>query len=316
MASPQLACPSCGTGASAQAKFCSKCGVPLKLSVPTNCSRCGASVAPDAKFCTSCGCPVAAAAVATEIDRESEAQQTEKSCADCKHRQPRFICGSPASPRYQQTVDAADSCDSFLLNPAIQHETNGLTYALEGGRNEEAVREFQTAISIGLPQDDELSSRFSLAGLLLDLAVNQCNSVEQLLSSPLFNSAVEEGEKAVQIDRDARYGYFSQPLHRAQLRRLDSMYILIADSIAEKQSGAAAIKFLQPKIGLSAYLPSTPFLQTLMKLGEFYLAENQKGSAKVCFANLVSAEPVDRSDEKGKELALRQQASEYLRSLP
>ncbi len=314
MASPQAACPNCGTGASAQAKFCSKCGVPLKKSVQANCSQCGASVAPDAKFCTSCGSP-AAMPPATETDRESAAQ-TEKSCADCKHRQPRFICGSPASPRYQQTVDAADSCDSFLLNPAIQHATNGSIYFLEGGRNEEAVREFQTAISMGLPQDDEMSSRFSLAGLLLDRAVDQCNSVEQLLGSPLFNSAVEEGEKAVRIDREARYGYFSQPLHRALLRRLDSMYILIADSIAEKQSGAAAIKFLQPKIGLSAYLSSTPFLQTLLKLGEFYLAENQKGSAKICFTNLVSAEPVDRSDKEGKELALRQQASEYLRSLP
>jgi membrane protease subunit (stomatin/prohibitin family) len=50
-----IACPKCGVGHAAGARFCPGCGAQLVAAAPTHCTACGAEAAPGAKFCASCG---------------------------------------------------------------------------------------------------------------------------------------------------------------------------------------------------------------------------------------------------------------------
>ncbi|MBR1527723.1 MAG: zinc ribbon domain-containing protein [Oscillospiraceae bacterium] len=50
-AMPMTACPNCGGQNQAEAKFCSQCGTPLKISCP----NCGKGLSAGTKFCPECG---------------------------------------------------------------------------------------------------------------------------------------------------------------------------------------------------------------------------------------------------------------------
>jgi predicted RNA-binding Zn-ribbon protein involved in translation (DUF1610 family) len=52
MGGQQTQCPNCGNPLNPNAKFCTKCGTPLK------CPNCGNPLRPNVKFCTKCGTPI------------------------------------------------------------------------------------------------------------------------------------------------------------------------------------------------------------------------------------------------------------------
>jgi tetratricopeptide (TPR) repeat protein len=187
-----------------------------------------------------------------------------------------------------------------------------MAYALRGDAVEKAAGEFDVAIRLGLPDDDEMQAHSFLGERYLEMARASCESFEEYIASPHIAPAMEHFEKALLTDREGGYGYFSEPLNRCRLRALDTMYNLVADDITEGQGEAATIRYLQQKIGLSAYLPSCPLLHALLKLASLYMLQGQRESARVCLRNLLAAAPVD---ESGEEQDVREKAREGLRCI-
>ncbi|HKV93124.1 MAG TPA: hypothetical protein VJW20_11315 [Candidatus Angelobacter sp.] len=199
------------------------------------------------------------------------------------------------------------------MNPAQIHSTNASVLSLEE-RTADAIKEFEMALQLGLPQDDEMKDHFFLGGLYLDTLMSSGISGRDFSASPLFAKAISEMEKALVMDREGGYQYFFEVLNRARLRRLDLLYTLAANSILEHQSRKAAIAFLQRKTGLCVYLPTCPLLNVLFNLAAFCSAEGQTESAKICLKNLLASETVDPVDENGQEAKTRQRALDHLRS--
>lgn len=138
---------------------------------------------------------------------------------------------------------------------------------------------------------------------------------QQCVSSRQFQEAIRQIGEALKIDREGGYGYFAELLNRGRLRTFDLMCRLGADAILERGYRPGAIAYLQEKVGFCAYLASCPLLNVLLKLGYLYLDEGRLDSAKICFANVVSAEPVDRLDKEGTEQAIRADARERLSAI-
>ena len=83
-------------------------------------------------------------------------------CYRCKHKIPMQICGSSQSRYYNKKIEPTDSCDYFLENPAQDYFNLGLAKSLEPETKIDAIHEFETAIRLGLPEDDEMDARFFL----------------------------------------------------------------------------------------------------------------------------------------------------------
>jgi membrane protease subunit (stomatin/prohibitin family) len=57
----KVACPKCGAGNLANAKFCNECGAKMEtVGQTTPCAKCGAQLQPGTKFCNECGTKVEA----------------------------------------------------------------------------------------------------------------------------------------------------------------------------------------------------------------------------------------------------------------
>lgn len=259
-------------------------------------------------FCIQCG----AAVVKTDRSVEVPPEFEDPRCHLCKHVQPQRVCGSPQSPYFQKVIDPKDHCDSFVLNPAQVHWTNGMRDALRGDRDATAAASFEAAIIGGLPRDDEMAARFGLGEQFNQLVFKSGMEWRQCVASRQFEEAVRQIGEALRIDREEGYGYFSELLNRGRLRTFDLMCVLGADSILDRGDRPEAIAYLQQKVGLCAYLTSCPLLNVLLKLGGLHLDEGRLESAKTSFSNIVVAEPVDRVDEEGIERAIRAEARERL----
>jgi tetratricopeptide (TPR) repeat protein len=200
------------------------------------------------------------------------------------------------------------------MNPACFHDGEGLLFALNED-HQSAVREFEEALRLGVPHDDEMHDRFFLGESYLCLAASGPRPWKEKVHSARFGQAIDQMEKALQMDREGGYGYFAELIHRARLGRLDLAYDLAASTIAEDRGRPAAIMYLQQKVGLCSHLPSCPLLHVLLKLAELYALDDQKESAKICLRQLLASDVVDRGDEKGDERALRQEAGRRLGSM-
>jgi hypothetical protein len=311
-------CPRCGVNVARQAKFCTGCGTAVTLDAQATCAQCGFRLPAGANFCTGCGAKVASgdaiaavAATATAPAPEPE----ERRCSVCKNIQPRNVCGSAQSPNFQKKVDPKDSCDYFVLNPAQVQWHQGMIDALSGDRPDVAAAAFEAAISGGLPRDDEMAARFGLCEEYRQIVFNSGMEWEQCLASRQFQEAIRQTEEALKIDREDGYGYFAEPLNRARLRTFDMMATLAADGYLERGDRASALSYLQHKVGLCAYLPSCPLLNVMLKLGGLYADERRTESARICYQNIVNADPVDRIDEKGTEQGIRAEARDRLRRI-
>lgn len=309
-------CAHCETRVAHGAKFCTGCGMPVGSEGGAKCGRCGGQLAAGANFCIGCGSSVAAAGRTPEAGTAVAAEPEEQRCSRCKNLQPRHVCGSSQSPYFQKKIEPDGRCDSFVLNTAQVLFKKATLDGLRGDRDPAAVAaDFETAISGGLPQDDEMVARFFLAEQLRQLVFNSGMEWQECVRSPRFENAVSQTLAALKIDHNGDYGYFAEPLNRACLRTFDLLCVLGADNILERGDRPGAIAYLQQKVGCCAYLDSCPLLNVLLKLGDLYLDEGRVESAQIMFRNIVAAEPVDRVDEKGTEEAIRDEAGERLRAI-
>lgn len=238
---------------------------------------------------------------------------SENECKRCKHKLPKNVCGASESQNYNQNIEPDNSCDYFLESPAQNHYAKALQHGVLGA-NDAAISEFEAAIELGLPQDDEMEARFYLGSTYsklvnTDLAVEH---IEQMTATLEFQNAINQMEKAVLMDFEGKYGYFSET--RFLLGYLDVLYTYQADAIQKQEGTDGAITFYETKLQLFDYLPSTPMLMTLLQLGVLYYEnKGDKERARKCFKKILEADVVNPDDEDGMEANLRQQAENNLK---
>lgn len=234
-------------------------------------------------------------------------------CCRCKHKLPKEICGFPKSPYYNQKIEPLNFCDQFLENSAQDYFTKGRIKTLEENPVD-AIKEYETAITLGLPHDDEMEARFFLGKSYLHLLDGMVD-IEQKVAKPEFSKSIEEMEKAVLIDSQEGYGYFSETTSRAMLPALDVAYSLQADFlICKKDDTDAVIAYLQQKLKLFDYLSTNPMLAMLLHLGCLYGEKGETEHARECFKKILEADVVNPGDETGFEAETRQKAEHNLRT--
>src|SRR5579864_9168032 len=184
----------------------------------------------------------------------------EAKCTNCKHRGTRNICTEARSPHVGKRVEATDSCEYFLENPAEEHFAKGLAASLSDDQLSTEIDELEKAITLGLPEDNEMQARFFLGGAYRQVVGRTGLPAAQMARTAEFARALSEQEKAVRMDRDGAYGYFAQPIGRALLKCFDLTCALRGSMIEDEQGKQAAIAFLEEKIRLCDHLSTSPLL--------------------------------------------------------
>lgn len=224
-------------------------------------------------------------------------EEVKVKCAHCKHRLPKKICGCPESPRHNKQIDMSDSCDFFEHNPAQPLYSKALAMAVVGDEELEAegIEGLETAIKLGLPEDDEAYARFSLGEFFVRRG-HKYSSRD--IGHPDFSRGIQEMEKAVLMDSQGGYGIFSQPLHYGELPSLAAAYLMIKNSIRQQKGIEAAIAYVEEKLHLFDYLSGPPLL-LLQGLGELYADKGDTELARQTFTRILQtpASPVDGEHE-------------------
>jgi tetratricopeptide (TPR) repeat protein len=299
------------------------------------CISCGGLASDGAKFCTKCGRPFETDARTSNGTEEGGKRawfqerlrnlESYATCAYCRHRRAKNVCGSLQSPHYGDTIKHEDCCEFFLNNPAQLHYVRALFMDEFAEKFEldllEAIAEFRQAIQNGLPPDDEAKARLCVGKLLYTRIRRLDLEFPEWIALAESQEAINEMEGALALDREGRYGFFAEPKNRYQLRHLDMLYCVkggilsIEKSKGDSISDVAALEYWEKKLPLCGYLPSSPLLRTLQEAGRSYSRLGKKEQAMQCFLSILTAAPVDPFDESGAEVELRQTAKASLEFL-
>ena len=239
----------------------------------------------------------------------------EVECTRCKHLRPRQTCGHAQSPFAGKHVDSKDRCDYFVANPAQDEYEDALLILLNEDSSIAAIPKLKKAIEQGLPEDNEMFARFALSGGYREIVGNAGLSLDEMASRAEFSQAIAEAEKALEIDRKGGYGYFAEPLNRASLYKLNFLYQIAARTIERERGNRDAISYVENKLQIFRYLPSTPMIFLLKHLAYLYAEDGQSAEAHRCLREILNADPVLKVDDKGEEQKLRSEASQALASL-
>jgi hypothetical protein len=242
----------------------------------------------------------------------------EHNCSHCKHRLPRWICGHPASAHYRRRIDPRDLCPHFDVNQAYAYYqeviVQGARRATKGDDGDESLeteaRFLETAIRMGLPEDDEASARFFLAENYRRLAVLRtpdATFIESLANSPLLAEALKQLEHSAKIDSARDYGEFASGPSRAMLDRFANAYQIVSRYIARTSGAEAAIAYLEEKLPLFQHVRGDPMWNMIFQLGCLYAeGRRDKEKAWAYFERVMHAETTrgcEKDQEKTREMA-------------
>ena len=236
-------------------------------------------------------------------------------CPMCKHLGPRSTCGNSQSPLAGRQVSKDNQCSLFLESSAQVKYGEALRTSLAAGSTIPVIPTIQSAIELGLPQDDEIAARFHLSDGYREIFGNSDGSMEQIVAMPEFAKSIEEAERALKIDALGNYGYFAEPLNRARLDRLNYIYQMEARTIKDQNGTQAAIDYVENKLRFFSYLPSTPMYSLLNELAGWYIEADQPGNAKKQFQAIVDSAPVKIGEQDGREQQVRDYAASKLAEL-
>jgi tetratricopeptide (TPR) repeat protein len=197
---------------------------------------------------------------------------------------------------------------------AQQHLDNALAASLAGNETELAVSEFEKALELGLPGEKESFARVLLGGQYSRLALGKGLPLTEAIVTSEWNRAESEITNGLGIDREGRYGVFSDRNHRAVLNRFDLLCEL-AGSVKSKENSQLGIEYIETMLGHCDYLPSSPLLHSLFHLGHLYRTAGNDQKALQNWDRLIASEPVDYIDQDGREANLRRKAQENIDSL-
>lgn len=240
---------------------------------------------------------------------------SEAICPMCKHLAPRSTCGNSQSPLAGKHVTKSDQCSLFLENPAQVKYGEALVASLAAGSTIPVIPTIQSAIELGLPQDDEIAARFQLSDGYREIFGNSDGSMERIVAMPEFAKSIDEAEQALKIDAQGNFGYFAEPLNRARLDRLNYIYQMEARTIKDRNGTQAAINYVENKLRLFSYLPSTPMYSLLNELAGWYIEVGQPENAKKQFRTIVDAAPVNIGENDGREQQVRDYSASKLAEL-
>jgi hypothetical protein len=229
-------------------------------------------------------------------------------CAYCKHRLSKKICGYSESPHHNQQIDLLDSCEFFEQNPAQLLYSEGLAAIAVGAEDEEVVEKLETAIQIGLPEEEEIFARYNL-GKIFYMRGHKCSPRD--INHPDFCRGIQEMEKAVLRDSQGGYGVFSDPVYKGQLSHLAGACLTVMDSIRKQKGFEPAIMYLKEKLHLFDYLSSPPLL-LLYGLGELYA---DKGDIELAQQTLMTVLQTSVNPISELETRVREGAEHKLKSL-
>ena len=250
----------------------------------------------------------------------------EKVCYACKHRFPKRVCGFPQSPFYQQQIELEETiCDYFEYNPARDHYTQALAKHLQLHPDNdlpsdeisslilEGNQEFEKAIQLGLPEDDEVQVRSFLANRYIMFAKNQYDQADIHCSE--MQEALRQIEKAVELDVKGAYGYFADALNLKRLQDYDLWYSMQFRAIKEEQGIDRAVHYAEDKLRLYNQLPTNPLLNLLLDVGNAYGRKGDHQHAKQYFQQIVNTTQISSGDGEmeGWEADVREKARGNLR---
>lgn len=198
-------------------------------------------------------------------------------------------------------------------SPEAEELIKQATLKVLDGKNREAVDDYEAALRLGLPLDEEMQTRFFL-GESYACLINKQLSAADSLAEPELQQAIGNMERSVVIDRETQAGYFQSSLNRARLKDLDTCYAIFGTCLKEVSGPEAAISFYESKLPLFDHLRTTPLLMVLLQLGALYNNHrHDEPRARYCYQTMVNADIV-YPDNDG-EAELRHLAQNNLRTL-
>lgn len=224
-------------------------------------------------------------------------------CDDCKHRQPKQICGCPKSPYFNRRTERTDSCASFLKNPATERLRSALLLASEQSNIPRAIPEAQAALNLGLSSDDEVTARHILGEAILFLEIERMKGKKEADINPM-SQRLSEGiyhlETALTLDAQDGHGFYLHPPTRgACCWRLEPLYELRAEWIRNQKGIDAAAEYLEKKLRLFEYLPGVYMAALHFQLALYvYEEKNQKRQADDHYRKVIEAK--DLSEDLGE----------------
>lgn len=185
------------------------------------------------------------------------------SCSECVSKKEFSICGNEKSPFHNQKVEKDNSCDFFEESEAQKHYSNALLLSIED-KVEDSIKEFELAIKLGLPGDDEVYSRAMIGLGYMEM------------------SRLDEGrdaiEKSLAMDAKDNLGKFEgdSTLRLTCLSKLDAAFGLTISKIKEESGLDSAISYAKGKLKLGDYLPGKNMLGLYYELAQLFLEKAQE----------------------------------------
>lgn len=237
---------------------------------------------------------------ATEKPDKEASNMGDIRCNNCKHRLPKYFCGYQQSAYYNKKINPRDYCEFFVENSAEEHFKIGLkeyekvfSMIEEGKTNEEivlgysrTVKELELAISLDLPEDDEMDAKVFLGSCYIEISKLEFEKY-MLLEECL--KGVSYIEQAAKIDKKGSYGIFIQPDHAIFIKDIDAIYYYNEIEIKEKEGIEAAINYASEKLELFDYLPENPLLHLLFQIGNLYAQKGNYNYAINAYKSIINS---------------------------
>jgi hypothetical protein len=183
-------------------------------------------------------------------------------------------------------------CQYFKVNPAHGYLSEAARRIIRReGPSETIVGLQETAIRMGLPEDDEVWARMRLAGQYSEMARRKGEDARGVH----YCAALKQVELAVKLDSRRNYGFFEEPFERGGLPLFAAAYTLRAHTIDDEDGADAAISYLEDKLSLFQHVRGDPMWQMIFALGCLYLeSRGGKEKAWAYFERVVHAETIPR----------------------
>jgi len=257
------------------------------------------------------------------IQCEAKAEKLSKlkpQCVKCTHKKSFMICGCEKSSYYMLKVDESSWCECFVKSPAHDQlviAAATFTFCNSEQRNwEKAISEFEKAIELGLPADDEVEALSGIASCYWNLGwkeIEQGNyqTYEEKMvtcsQNENLNKSMEYHEKAFSLDaRQELKAYIHNETFRIFFRpgdiyRLGGLYVVKSEAIRQMQGVRAAISYLEEKLELfpGNYIPGTHLSSVYLTLGDNYGEVGDRRKQILCYKKALEADTDYHEDVVG-----------------
>ena len=152
---------------------------------------------------------------------------------------------------------------------------------------QEAALELTQALSMGLPEEDEINAKTFLGSSLIAIAYRTYGA--NYVASSEASLGAKYIEQAIYTDNKGRHNIFLKGDHAGFLFELDSIYYYNIIKIKETDGIEAAISYGNEKFSLFNYFPENPFLYLLLQLGNLYAYKGDRENAITIYEAIINS---------------------------